>query len=87
MVLDAADRLTVWEALQYLTAALERSESEAAGLLRDLGGYGENARQLAYLCYQKANDKGWAQEAGAYNTLIAAWSNLQTAPVVQEAML
>ncbi len=89
-------RLTVWEALQYLIAALERSESEAAELLHTLGGYGERARQLAYLLYQKANDKGWAAEAGAYNTLITAWPSLRTgadasaaaasAPV-QDAML
>ena len=76
--LPAADpRLTVWEALQYLTAALERSESDAAELLHTLGGYGERARQLAYLLYQKANDKEWAAEAGAYNGLITAWPTLR----------
>ena len=71
-------RLTVWEVLQYLVAALGRSESEAAVLLHTLGGIGDRARQLAYLFYQKANDKGWATEAGAYNRLICAWPNLQT---------
>ncbi|MDE0066038.1 MAG: hypothetical protein OXN44_04095, partial [Acidimicrobiaceae bacterium] len=71
-------RLTVWEVLQYLVAALDRSESEAAELLHTLGGIGDRARQLAYLLYQKANDKGWATEAGAYNRLICAWPNLQT---------
>ena len=70
-------RLTVWEVLQYLVAALERSESEAAELLHKLGGNGDRARQLAYVLYQKANDKGWTTEAGAYNALIAAWPNLQ----------
>ena len=72
------DRLTVWEATQHLAAALERSESEAAELMHTLGGYGDRARQLAYLLYQKANDKGWAAEAGAYNGLISAWPNLRT---------
>ena len=72
------ERLTVWEATQHLAAALERSESEAAELLHALGGYGDRARQLAYLLYQKANDKSWASEAGAYNGLIAAWPNLRT---------
>ncbi|MCY3637184.1 MAG: DUF1156 domain-containing protein [bacterium] len=89
-------RLTVWEALQYLIAALEQSESEAAELLHALGGYSERVRQLAYLLYQKANDKGWAAEAGAYNGLIAAWPNLRAgadatadsaAAPVQESML
>ena len=72
------ERRTVWEATQHLAAALERSESEAAEFLHVLGGYGDRARQLAYLLYQKANDKGWASEAGAYNGLITAWPNLRT---------
>ena len=71
------DRPTVWEATQYLAAALERSESEAAELLHALGGDGDRARQLAYLLYQKANDRGWAPEAGAYNSLITAWPSLR----------
>ena len=49
---------------QHLIAALERSETDAADLLHRLGGYGERARQLAYLLFQKATDKGWADEAG-----------------------
>ncbi len=71
------DRFTIWEALQYLVAALERSESEAADLLHTLGGNGDRARQLAYLLYQKANDNGWAAEANAYNSLITAWPSLR----------
>ena len=89
-------RRTVWESVQHLIAALDRSESEAAELLHTLGGYGERARQLAYLLYQKANDKGWATEASAYNGLITAWPSLRSgadatvaaaAAPVQEAML
>lgn len=74
----ADKRLTVWEATQHLVAALERSETEAAALLYRLGGYGERARQLAYVLFQKATDKGWAEEAGAYNGLILAWPTLQS---------
>lgn len=70
-------RLTVWEATQHLVAALDRSESEAAQLLGQLGGYGDRARQLAYLLFHKATDKGWAEEASAYNGLITAWPTLQ----------
>ena len=65
--------------LQYLVTALERSESEAAELLHKLGGNGDRARQLAYVLYQKANDKGWTTESGAYNALITVWPNLTTA--------
>lgn len=71
------DRLTVWEATQHLVAALERSETEAADLLSRMGGYGDRARQLAYVLFQKATEKGWADEAGAYNGLITAWPSLQ----------
>ena len=72
-------RLTVWEVLQYLVAALEKSETEAAELLHTLGGNGDRARQLAYVLYRKADDKGWTTEAGAYNALITAWPNLTIA--------
>lgn len=75
------DRRTVWESTQYLIAALERSESEAAELLHQLGGYGESARQLAYLLFKKATDKKWTDEASAYNGLIAAWPALRAADV------
>ena len=51
---------------------------DARNLLHVLGGHGGRARQLAYLLYQKANDRGWAVEAGAYNSLITAWPNLRT---------
>ena len=78
-------RLTVWEATQYLVIALERSQTEAVALLRQLGGYGDRARQLAYLLFAKASDNGWAAEAGVYNTLIAAWPTLLAARPAVEA--
>ena len=73
---DTDPRLTVWEAVQHLAAALERSPTEAAGLLHRLGGYGQRARQLAYLLYRKADQAGRADEAIAYNALITAWPAL-----------
>jgi putative DNA methylase len=75
------DRRTVWEATQYLVAALERSETEASELLHRMGGYADRARQLAYVLFQKATDKGWADEAAAYNGLITAWPALQAMDV------
>lgn len=71
-------RRTVWEATQHLVAALDRSETQAAELLHRMGGYADRARQLAYVLFQKATDKGWAEEAGAYNGLITAWPTLQS---------
>lgn len=72
------DRLAVWEATQHLVAALDRSESEAAALLAQLGGWSDPAKALAYTLFKKATDKGWADEAGAYNSLIMAWPSLKS---------
>lgn len=79
-------RLTVWETAQHLIRALDSSETEAAALLTRMGGgLGEKARQLAYLLYGVCDRKKWAEDAGAYNTLVTAWpeiSRLAAVPVV-----
>lgn len=67
----------VWQVTQQLLARLERSETEAADLLREVGsGLGDRARQLAYLLYQTADRQGWAQERVAYNMLVTVWPTL-----------
>lgn len=78
---DTDPRLTVWEAVQHLTAALERSQAEAARLLHRLGGFGQRARQLAYLLYRQADQAGRTEEAIAYNALIVAWPVLTAQPL------
>ena len=71
-------RLTVWEATQHLIRALEVSESDASELLRKIGvGFGDKARQLAYLLYGICDRKKWAGEGSAYNMLIAAWPEIE----------
>ncbi len=70
-------RSTVWEATQHLVRSLETSESEAGDLRQRLGGTANRARQLAYLLYRVAEQKGWAQEAVAYNSLVVAWPELE----------
>jgi putative DNA methylase len=71
-------RLTVWETTQYLIRALEHSESTAADLMKQIGsGFGERARQLAYLLYGICDRKKWASEGSAYNMLIAAWPEIE----------
>jgi len=70
-------RLTVWEVTQHLIHRLDQSEDEAAVLLRRIGvGMGERSRQLAYLLYEAAERRGWAEEAVAYNTLVQAWPDV-----------
>jgi putative DNA methylase len=71
-------RLTVWETTQHLIRALELSETDASVLLKQIGsGYGEKARQLAYLLYGICDRKKWASEGSAYNMLVTAWPQLE----------
>ena len=72
------NRLTEWEATQYLIRALDvEGENGAAELLRKLGGdYGEKARDLAYRLYSICERKKWASEATAYNSLVIAWPEI-----------
>lgn len=70
-------RLTVWETAQHLIKRLdERGEDAAAELLRQVGGLGEVARELAYRLYTTCERKGWVQEALAYNSLVVAWPEI-----------
>lgn len=70
-------RLTVWEVTQHLIRTLEKKgESEAASLMRRLGGMAETARDLAYRLYTVCERKKWAEEALAYNGLVIAWPEL-----------
>lgn len=71
------DRLTVWEITQYLTRALATSgEQGAADLAVRVGSLGELAKDLAYRLYTICERKAWHDEAGVYNALVAAWSEI-----------
>lgn len=71
-------RLTVWEVCQHLIRRVEGDGGlmAAAALLRQVGGLGEAARDLAYRLYEIANRNGWSEEARAYNNLAAEWPDL-----------
>lgn len=70
--------LTIWECLQYLVRALDEGEENAARLLKRIGPERSGAvKDLAYYLYDLAGNKRRdAQEATAYNALIALWSDL-----------
>lgn len=70
--------LTIWECLQYLVRALNEGEENAARLLKRIGPERAGAvKDLAYYLYDLAGNKRRdAQEATAYNALIALWSDL-----------
>jgi len=71
-------RLTVWEVCQHIIRRIEGDGGlmAAAALLRQVGGLGEAARDLAYRLYEIANRNGWSDEARAYNNLAAEWPDL-----------
>lgn len=67
-------RIPTWEALHQLIRALRSEGEEGAGLLlKKMADRTESIRQLAYRLYTLCERKGWAEEARAYNELIASW--------------
>ena len=74
------DRMPVWEVLHYLIHALRTNgESGAAALLSTVQHKAEGARQLAYRLYTLCERAGGAEDARAYNELIASWSAIEAA--------
>ena len=73
-------RLPIWEALHQLIRALNQDGETAAGsLLARISGRAESIRALAYRLYTLCERKGWAEEARAYNELVAAWNGIELA--------
>ena len=71
-------RIPVWEALHQLIRALNQdSESAAGSLLARMPARAESMRALAYRLYTLCERQGWAEEARAYNELIAAWPSIE----------
>ena len=70
-------RLTVWEVTQHLIRSLDqKGEKQTADLKAKIGGMAEIARDLAYRLYTLCERKGWAEEAGYYNSLVVAWPSM-----------
>ena len=73
-------RTPVWEALHQLIRALNQDGESAAGaLLARMPARAETIRALAYRLYTLCERKGWAEEARAYNELVAAWAGIEQA--------
>ena len=74
------NRTSVWEALHHLIRALQSEDESAAGaLLARMPTRVEAIRQLAYRLYTLCERKGWAEDARAYNELIASWQAIEAA--------
>ena len=70
----------LWEACHHIVAAFNRGGSRAAGaLLAKMPEVEEDARDLCYALYTLCERKGWAEDARAYNQLMAAWTSVQEA--------
>ena len=86
-------RTPVWEALHQLIRALSKDGESAAGaLLARMPARAEPMRALAYRLYTLCERQGWAEDARAYNELVAAWSSIEAAaaesgPVGQQTQL
>lgn len=86
-------RIPVWEALHQLIRALNKDGESAAGaLLARMPARAEPMRALAYRLYTLCERQGWADDARAYNELVAAWSSIEAAaaesgPVGQQTQL
>ena len=77
---ETDSRVSVWEALHHLIRALNQDGESAAGaLLARMPAQAEPIRALAYRLYTLCERKGWAEEARAYNELVAAWSGIEQA--------
>jgi len=59
-----------------LIRALNQDGESAAGALL---ARTEAMRSLAYRLYTQCERKGWAEEARAYNELVAAWPGIEQA--------
>ena len=72
-------RVTDWECAQHLIRDLSQDgEDGAARLAQRMGGEkAQIARDLAYRLYAICERKKWADEALAYNALVASWPAIQ----------
>lgn len=76
-------RTSVWEATHHLVKRLaEEGEAAAGQLLKQLGGLGDAAHQLAYRLYAIC-ERPRPTLAGPYNALVTSWPEIQR--LAQEA--
>jgi putative DNA methylase len=74
----AADsRTPVWEVTMHLVKRhQEHGEEAASDLLRQVGGLGDAARDLAYRLYSICDKKNWASNGLMFNALVTSWPEI-----------
>jgi putative DNA methylase len=74
-------RVPVWEACQHLVKALtdgpNAGEQAAAKLLAALGPLAAGSRELAQYLTNLAIEKGWTDDAMAYDSLVKSWPRIE----------
>jgi len=81
MEVRSHDKRSTWLLMQQLTHALEtKGIMECANFVFEAdASQAEYAKSLAYRLYTICERKGWNQEAFAYNNLVVAWPEVQSA--------
>ncbi len=71
---------SVWFLTQYLTRAMSNGGvEECANIVKTMfSSHVERAKDLAYRLYTIAEQKGWTEEAYAYNALVVSWPEIQS---------
>ncbi len=74
------DEPFIWKLTQQLTRAMTVGGIELCAKLVApmMGSNAERAKDLAYRLYTLAEQKKWTNEAYAYNSLVVAWSDIQS---------
>ena len=81
-------RLPVWEVLHHMIRVYQtEGDTGAASVLAAIASKAEASRQLAYRLYTLCERKGWAEDARAYNAVVAGWSAIEqtAAKIVPQA--
>lgn len=80
------DESCIWLLTQQLTQAMATGGVEACAkaVFTLFGSNAERAKDLAYRLYTIAEQKKWASEAYAYNSLVVAWPDIQTRAAMLE---
>lgn len=72
-------RISIWEILHHMIREMTTNGESAAGeILARTHNYSESVRTLAYRLYTICERKGWAQDAGSYDSLVRAWDSIET---------
>lgn len=71
-------RLPVWEVLHHMIRVYQtQGDNGAAEILAAVASKAEAARQLAYRLYTLCERKRWAEDARAYNAVVAGWNMIE----------